>query len=331
VLHDRSKSRNNHHPPLAAVPFVWCVICTLQAYAQLWALPQAAALQQPGEGDMQPDLTEAILKLSAAWVRHSSILQPSNSQLTAVLPSIISTAAACTRCCHKKVGSCALAVLASLLATAAEACGTQQQLQELVVGHAVLIAYGALGALLVPSPLPRLQKVSSVLLELAALAALAEHSSLTIGVSAIRHDLTTGMSPISYDLSLAATASAGPLGAPSSSQLHQFQVNGCVSSPASAPGAQELLHSWLLQAMQGFVPGPLSAQEAADFAAACAGLLVSTPPGRPAGTMEGVSADRNGSRCRQVPASRSYAAARRLKRRLRDLAEKHMRSCMQTQ
>lgn len=207
-----------------------------------------------------------------------------------------------------------------LLATAAEGCGTQQQLQEVVTGHAVLIAFGALGALLVPSPLPRLQKVSSVLLELSALAALAEQPSLINNISALEHDL-----------SVVGTTGTGSLGAPSSSQLQQLQPNGCVSNAqASASGAQGLLHSWLLQAMQGFVPAPLSAQEAADLAAACAGLLVSTPQGRPAG-MDGVSADGNGSRCRQVPASRSYVAARRLKRRLRDFAEKHMRSCAQTQ
>lgn len=250
----------------------------MQAYAQLWALPEVLSLQQPGHGDAQPDLSECILKLSAAWARHSSVLQPSTSQLTAVLPGIIAAAAACARCCHKKVGTCALAALVAVLTTAAaEDCGSQQ-FQEIVTGHAVLIASGVLGGLLVPSPLPRLQKVSSALLELAALAAVVDHT-----------------------LPDQPRAGAGTVfGTPTRSHLGH-------------------LHQWLLQATQGFVPAPLSAGEAADFAAACAGLLVATPPtGQPA-DVDG------GSGSRQVPASRSYVAARRLKKRLRDFAEKHMR------
>lgn len=252
----------------------------MQAYAQLWALPEVLSLQQPGHGDAQPDLSECILKLSAAWARHSSVLQPSTSQLTAVLHGIIAAAATCARCCHKKVGTCALAALVSVLTTAAAGgCGSQQ-FQGIVTGHAVLIASGVLGGLLVPSPLPRLQKVSSALLELAALAAVVDQT--------LPDQLRAGGGTV--------------FGTPTRSHL----------------GGR--LHQWLLQAMQGFVPAPLSAGEAADFAAACAGLLVATPPtGQPA------DGD-GGSGSRQVPASRSYVAARRLKKRLRDFAEKHMRS-----
>jgi hypothetical protein len=254
----------------------------MQAYAQLWALPEVLSLQQPAHGDAQPDLSECILKLSAAWVRHSSVLQPSTSQLTAVLPRIIAAAATCARCCHKKVGTCALAALVAVLTTAAaEGCGSQQ-LQEIVTSYAVLIASGVLGGLLVPSPLPHLQKVSSALLELAALAAVVDQAD----------QLGAGAGTV--------------FGAPARSHL------------------SGRLHQWLLQATQGFVPAPLSAGEAADFAAACAGLLVVTPP--PAGQPAGVDGS-NGSR--QVPASRSYVAARRLKKRLRDFAEKHMRCSAQ--
>lgn len=284
---------------------------TLQAFAQLWTLPEVLSLQQPGQGDKQPDVSEAILKLSAAWVRHSSILQPSSSQLTAVLPSTIAATAACARCCHKKVGSCALAVLLALLSTAAEGCATQQHFQEVVAGHAMLIAYGALGALLVPSPLPRLQKVSSVLLELAALAALVEQPG-----HATTHAATQQQAHAAFENGIAPAANSA-LG----SQLPLQQPNGCVSNTATTTAPQGVLHGWLLQAMQGFVPAPLTAHEAADFAAACAGLLVTTPSAH----VPGVDGGCVGTR--QLPASRSYVAARRLKKRLRDFAEKHMRAC----
>lgn len=245
------------------------------------------------------------MKLSTAWVKHNSILQPSTSQLAAVLPCVIAAVAACARCCHKKVGSCALSALLSLLSAASGAAesGSQQQLQETVAAHAALLAYGALGALLVPSPLPRLQKVSSVLLELAMLASQVDQSCmptqglqhLCVGGGMLAAGLFTGQQP-------------PPTGA-------------CTgTTQAAATGPQAILHVWLAKATAGFVPVPLSATEAAELAAACAGLLVSTA--QHAGGGESSS-----SRARQVPASRSYVAARRLKKRLRDFAERHMRTC----
>jgi hypothetical protein len=117
-------------------------------------------------------------------------------------------------------------------------------LLELVAARAPLVARGPLSALLVPSPLPRLNKVSAVLLELA---------------------------------SVAAACSAGPGG----------------GQPA------ELLHRWLAQAVQGFVPQQLSQADATSLAGACAGLLAFT--------------------------GRSLVMARKLKKRLRDFVEQQCR------
>lgn len=281
-----------------------CVVATdLQAFVQLWSLPQILALQQPGQGDAQPDLTEAVMKLSTAWVKHNSILQPSHSQLAAVLPCVVAAVAACVRCCHKKVGSCALGALLCLLSAASGAAesGSQQQLQETVAAHAALLAYGALGALLVPSPLPRLQKVSSVLLELAVLASQVDQSCMPI--QSLQHLCVGG-----------GMLAAAPF-------VGQQPAATATAGQAAATGPQATLHTWLAKATQGFVPVPLSAAEAADLAAACAGLLVSTTQ------HAGEGSSSSSSRARQVPVSRSYVAARRLKKRLRDFAERHMRTC----
>lgn len=274
---------------------------------QLWSLPQVLALQQPGQGDAQPDLTEAVMKLSTAWVKHNSILQPSISQVASVLPCVVAAVAACARCCHKKVGSCALVALLALLSAASGAAesGPQQQLQETVAAHAALLAFGALGALLVPSPLPRLQKVSSVLLELAVLASQVDQSSMP----------TQGLQHLCVGGSMLAAA-------PFTNQQPATTGTCTGAAQPAATGPQATLHMWLALATSGFVPVPLSATEAAELAAACAGLLVSTA--QHAGAGAGSSSS---SRARQVPASRSYVAARRLKKRLRDFAERHMRTC----
>jgi len=268
----------------------------LQVCAQLWSVPAVLALRQACAGDAQPDLSEAVLKLSAAFIRHCSLLQPSSSQLSSVLPCIIAAAAACARCCHKKVGSCALTTFMALLTAAAAGSGSQQQLlQDLVASHGALIAYGALGALLVPSPLPRLQKVCSILLELAALASLVETSGRHQGL---------------------------PQDSSSDKQQQQQQLSGgCVRGTPAAP-SPGVLQAWLWQATQNYVPTPLSSTEAADLAAVCAGLLASTAQAS-AASGGGDSSSRSRS---AVPASRSYIVARRLKKRLRDFAEKHMRT-----
>lgn len=259
---------------------------------QLWSLPEVLSLRQSRQGDSQPDLAEAVLKLSAAYARCMSILQPSSSQAAAILPNMIAAASACAGCCHKKTGSSALNMLIAVLTGAGPLA---LLLQQVVAQHGALIAFGAFSALLVPSPLPRLQKVSSVLLELAAFAARVEHSST-------------------------AAAQRGS---------HAGGVNGFAAALASGStnrqrGAEQSgLYSWLSQATQGFVPAALSAQEAADLAAACAGLLCSSATRQ--ADADSASCAAGGLRARQVPASRSFAAARRLKKRLRDFAEKHMR------
>lgn len=263
-------------------------------------------------GDAQPDLTEVVFKLSTAFLRHCSILQPSSTLLSVMLPSVITAAATCAGCCHKRVGSCALATLLALLAAAAEgAAGGQQCLVQVVVDHGPVVAHGALGALLVPAPLPRLQKVSSILLELATLANTVEQ---------LGGGTTT-------------TGAAGPTSSAAAGSGHgldQQQLSSWANTNAHARGtsAYALLQAWLSQATQRFTPTLLTASEAAELATTCAALLAGTPGG--AADVGGGGADGSSSRSsssRHVPPSRSYVVSRRLKKRMRDFAEKHMRSC----
>lgn len=142
----------------------------LQAFGQLWSEPEAECLQQPQAGDAHPDMSEALLHLSACFVRNCCMLQPGASQLL-VLNTVLAAASSCAGCCHKRVGNAALGLLLALL-TAATDASQPPQLLSLVAAHGALCARGALSALMV-CPLPRLQKVCSLLLELAAVAAAA--------------------------------------------------------------------------------------------------------------------------------------------------------------
>jgi hypothetical protein len=138
----------------------------------------------------------------------------------------------------------------------------QRQLLELVCAQGADIVRGVIAALMAPSPLPRLQKASAVLLDMAGIAD--QVSSSSSGATA-----------------------AG-------AQHHQQQQH------------QELLHGWLAHAAAAYVPGCMGAAEAARLSQECCVLLCGSSGG--------------------VHASRSYMVARRLKKLLRDFAERHMRA-----
>jgi len=150
-----------------------------------------SALQTPSAGDARPDLAESFLRLSTALVRHAPALLITRSDLA---DCAALSAARCAGCCHRRVGSCALALLSALLAAAnagstsamaAAAAGggsggggsdSQQEhgerpLAAVLARRGPELTRGLLLALLAPSPLPRVHKVAALLLELSNLAA----------------------------------------------------------------------------------------------------------------------------------------------------------------
>ncbi|GBF98326.1 hypothetical protein Rsub_10989 [Raphidocelis subcapitata] len=157
-----------------------CTPHVLQALSRIWAQPEVAALEQPGAGDARPDLAESFLRLSAALARHAPALlaaRPDLAERSAL------AAARCAGACHRRVASCALALLAALLAAAnggagggggggggGRGGGEEQPLAAVLAGRGAEVTAGLLSALLAPSPLPRVHKVAALLLELASLA-----------------------------------------------------------------------------------------------------------------------------------------------------------------
>jgi len=117
---------------------------------------------------MQPDLAEHVFKLTTTFVKHGRMFGPSSSALAAV-EQAVAAAAGCAACCHRKVASSALSLLNAVLDAANGSDAPQRQmLLAMVNRRGSHIAQAAFGALLAPSPLPRLHKASAVLLELAA-------------------------------------------------------------------------------------------------------------------------------------------------------------------
>eukprot|EP00775_Hariotina_reticulata_P011810 gene11810-11954_t len=140
----------------------------IQAVNELWEQPKVAALSEPAAGDQQPDLAELVLRLTSTYVRHGRMFGPSSSALAAI-EQAVAAASGCAACCHRKVASSALGLLNAVLDAANGSDAPQRQmLLEMVDRRGTHIAQAAFGALLAPSPLPRLHKASVVLLELAA-------------------------------------------------------------------------------------------------------------------------------------------------------------------
>jgi hypothetical protein len=201
--------------------------------------------------------------LYTCFAKHGRRLH-ANSATAGILRQATAAAASCAGCCHRKVASSALTLLSAVPVAASCEGPQQRQLLELVCAQGVDIVRGVIGALLAPSPLPRLQKASAVLLDMAGVA-----------------------DQVSSSNSGAAT------GAGVQSQQQQQQQQ------------QELLHGWLAHAAAACVPRFISAAEAARLSQQCCVLLCGSSGG--------------------VHASRSYMVARRLKKLLRDFAERHMR------
>jgi hypothetical protein len=217
-----------------------------------------AALMQPGAGDAAPDLAEPLLKLYTCFAKHGRRLH-ANSATVGILRQATAAAASCAGCCHRKVASSALSLLSAVPVAASCEGPQQRQLLELVCAQGADIVRGVIAALLAPSPLPRLQKASAVLLDMAGIADQVSSSS-----------------------------------------------NGATAAGTQQQRHQELLHGWLAHAAAAYVPGCMGAAEAARLSQECCVLLCGSSGG--------------------VQASRSYMVARRLKKLLRDFAERHMRA-----
>lgn len=197
-----------------------------------------AALMQPGAGDAAPDLAEPLLKLYACFAKHGRRLHANNATV-GIMRQATAAAASCAGCCHRKVASSALLLLSAVPVAASCEGPQQQQLLELVCVQGADIVRGVFGALLSPSPLPRLQKASAVLLDMAGVAEQASNSSSSRGNAAVP---------------------AGMHG----QHLQQHQQ------------PQQLLHGWLTQGAGAFVPTCMNAAEAARLAEECSLLLCSS-------------------------------------------------------
>ncbi|KAF6260657.1 hypothetical protein COO60DRAFT_876514 [Scenedesmus sp. NREL 46B-D3] len=239
----------------------------VQALQQLWCVDAVAALTQPGAGDAAPDLAEPLLKLYTCFAKHGRRLHASSATV-GILRQATAAAASCAGCCHRKVASSALSLLSAVPVAASCEGPQQRQLLELVCAQGADIVRGVIGALLAPSPLPRLQKASAVLLDMAGVA---DQVSSSSGLLNNNGALAAGMQ---------------------SQHLPQQQQ-------------QQLLHGWLVQAAGTYAAACISSAEAARLSEECSVLLCSRSGG--------------------VHATRSYTVARRLKKLLRDFAERHMR------
>lgn len=93
-------------------------------------------------------------------------------------------------------------------------------------------------------------------------------------------------------------------------QCHRQQQQQGVNEPAEA---QQMMYSWVVQAASQFVPGSVTQAEAMQLAAVCSSLFNSA--GR-AGETHSI----------REPVFRSYIPARKLKKVLRDFAERHTRA-----
>lgn len=130
-----------------------------------------SGLAKPGAGDQTPELAEQILKLYTVYAKHGKVLQHYSNTGVAVCEQALAAAVGCASCCHKRTASCALSVLSAVLAAAGGPGPQQQALLAVVCSAGPHIVQGVLGALLAPSPLARLHKATTVVLELADAAA----------------------------------------------------------------------------------------------------------------------------------------------------------------
>lgn len=162
------------NPPIPSPlpPSLPCPVAPCQVLVEVWEAPPVRALQQPGSsaGDQRPDLAEHYLKLATCYLRHGlpPHVQP-GSTAACLVEGALSAGAACACCCHRKVAAAALTCLAAVLAAATGSECYAPALGALVLARGQVLVAGLVGSLLAPSPLPRVHKVSAVLLDLASL------------------------------------------------------------------------------------------------------------------------------------------------------------------
>jgi hypothetical protein len=346
----------------------------LQALQRIWGLTPVANLATPGAGDQHPHLAEHFLRLGTAFVRHSLALQPPHA-VVPLVDTAVSVATACAAACHRKVSSCSLSFLAALLAAAAQRGGPQVELCELLEAHGVAILRAALLTLLAPSPLPRVHKVTSLLLELVGLAqqgllqgpqghqqqqqqqqqvgsppgmqqwaAPGGAAGGVAGSPVLPGAMAFGSSPggnmgLSGSSQQPASSSqsshpVGLLGMQQQSQAHAGVAGAGSGAGGSSNNSCQVLLSWLRDAMQQVGPDLLPPQEGQLLLQEWGPVLGTgsaeghPPPPAPAAPAAGHTRVPTGSGrpvSKGISAARSYLLSRRLKRLVREFAERHSR------
>jgi hypothetical protein len=312
-------------------------------------------------------LAEHFLRLGTAFVRHSLSLQPPHA-VVPLVDTAVSVATACAAACHRKVSSCSLSFLAALLAAAAQQGGPQVELCELLEVRGVTIMRAALLTLLAPSPLPRVHKVTSLLLELVGLAqqgllqgpqghqqlqqvqaqsppSVAQWAGSGVAAGAV------GGSPV---LPQATAASSSPVrgmaflgssqqppssplssmsachqvGVPEQHQSHLPHTGAAGTSSSSGGNSCQVLLSWLKDAMQQVGPDLLPPEEGQLLLQEWGPVLgTGSAEGHPLAAAGQPKAPHGSGRpvSKGISAARSYLLSRRLKRLVREFAERHSR------
>lgn len=282
-------------------------------------------LQQPGAGDSNPDLSEQYLRLSAAFLRRGPRLATAAGGSTAaaacasLAEACALTAASCCGSNHKRVAILALGTLGAAVAAALEEGLFGEALRRALLGHGERLVAALVAALLGPSPLPRVQKVSSLLLALAGLAA--DAGNVAVNCSA------------ASSCSGASTAAAASGAAAAAAGTRAMECSG------EAPGGAGM-RWWLAAALQRLPGGLLKDGEGQALVTDLSGLLAAhtraaasraataaTAGGWPAnGFDDGSAMAQDGRPPVTAVAGRSYLVSRKLKKALRDFAERHNRA-----
>lgn len=339
--------------PIASHPYLLSVQCLWQISSH----PDVAALRAPCAGDQRPDLAEQYLKLSTAFVRHGMPLQPSSLSV-ACLGQAVAVAVSCAACCHKKVATSALSLLSTVLAGATLSGGGAKQaaLVASTQQYGEAIVRGAICSLLSPSPLPRVHKVASILLDLATLSqhiteinvagaqrcgtkgelcssSVAKRRSgdldqvrsaggLSVGNSGELGGTTSNMSdadsPGTWRHSAATRASQRQTGVAHSRHSPQCLTLDAATGEGSVQYVQDHTQSLLTTWLSAAVSSlPSSLISPVEADALLTDWCsILTPP-------QAARSSEQGSSSSKCTASRSYLLSRRFKRHVRDFAERH--------
>ena len=276
---------------------------------------------RPGGGDQAPHLAEHYLRLATALMRHGLLLQPLSHNVLPLVEGAIAAAAACIVACHKKVATCGLTLLSAVVAAAAAGGGNGTAMQGALVGviveRGVGIVAALLGCLLAPSPLPRVHKISALLLDVASLLQLQvpklQLQPLQPGVVGM---LQQGMQMLQLEQQVQLVGGVGIGGGGGASCGGSYSYQQQQEKGDWVPGSW-LMPYWLAAAVGGLIAsGQLPLDEGRQLVVEW-GQLLSGGGGGGNGVGNGVGGSKG--------ANRSYVLARKLKKWVREFAERHSR------